>query len=47
MPVRGDVRTFIDYTRYYNNCEALYPVQAIQKIGRIENENELYILKII
>ena len=43
--VLDDVRTFGDYTRYYNNCDVVGLVQAIQKMVHIENENELDIFR--
>ena len=46
MPTsRSDVRTFGDYTRYYNDRDVLGLVEAIQKMFRIENENKLDIFK--
>ena len=46
MPTsRSDVRTFGDYTRYYNDRDVLGVVEAIQKMVRIENENKLDIFK--
>ena len=46
MPTtRSDVKTFADYTRYYNDRDVLGLVEAVQKMIRIEHENKLDIFK--
>ena len=40
MPTRSDVKTFGDYTRYYNDRDVLGLVEAVQNMICIENENK-------